>query len=645
MEAEEGGRVRELIEKATDTTDPGVDPRLLKAIKAEVRYSDPELRLAAQTLMSLMKRNHSQVRYISLLIIDELFMRSKLFRDLIVENLDQLLILSIGFRRNMPLPAPKAVASRLHSTAIEFLEKWSTTFGVHYRKLRLGFDYCKNNLRLQFPDVQGNAARVRQERREREMRTREILLRKFEGLKANFSTMKEEVRSTVNEIEECLTIARAKEEAEVQPLPNDEDLADFQSRELLQLRLASLKEGKRVHENTENKVIFDALRESYRLLVSKHLASVQEWIAVAVRVDLTDNHLRNSIMKELIDIQNNIRMVKKNCEEIVPSLESSAGHIDDEEEDIWEVGKIEAVDRASVASREQAEEPSIPSMSGVKDDPTPPNIEKSSINGTLIESADVKDSLRDKLLAEAPVVNWGPHLNSWGSTSDVLANHRGLELESHWGRVDYDAVIPAQKIAELNVQATLYKEERVTSKPCNAPLKNGGLCQRRDLRVCPFHGTIVPRDSCGNPIYPESMEIDQSRPPEIDLVKQLAEQAVKNVRTHDHEELERRINDKKLLKRAKLARVREHNEAVLREAALASTSASAAVGADPDISISERVSARNKKETLASMLRKKETAKDRLGQRLLNARATEASVSQLTSDADACYREAFPNQW
>lgn len=60
-EREEGRKVRTLIEKATNSTAAEVDPRLLKAIKSVVRYSDPELRLAAQTLMDLMKRDHSQV--------------------------------------------------------------------------------------------------------------------------------------------------------------------------------------------------------------------------------------------------------------------------------------------------------------------------------------------------------------------------------------------------------------------------------------------------------------------------------------------------------------------------------------------------------------------------------------------------------
>ena len=60
-ERERGGKVLSLIEKATNSTAAEVDPRLLKAIKSVVRYSDTELQLAANTLLDLMKRDHSQV--------------------------------------------------------------------------------------------------------------------------------------------------------------------------------------------------------------------------------------------------------------------------------------------------------------------------------------------------------------------------------------------------------------------------------------------------------------------------------------------------------------------------------------------------------------------------------------------------------
>lgn len=276
------------------------------------------------------------------------------------------------------------------------------------------------------------------------------------------------------------------------------------------------------------------------------------------------------------------------------------------------------------------------------------------------------DPSRGRLLAEAPVMKWGSFLDDWGSNSrDVLANQRGLDLDGHWGRVDHDAVIPAEKIAELKVHATVYWEDPVEIQPCRAPLRNGRLCQRRDLKICPFHGPIIPRDDEGKPIDTgSSMEdqtaqlVEQQEPinayPSVEekvhdlddkLMEKLAKQAVKNVRQRDREEIKKREQDKRMLKRAKLAKVREHNQEVLCDAALASTARSLYAGEDQDRSSLSRSSSTSKKETLASMLKKKVTAKDRLSQRLLNARARDATVRQLTVAEDANYREAFPNQW
>jgi hypothetical protein len=91
------------------------------------------------------RHNLLQVRYLTLLIIGEPFMRSKLFRTILVESIDQLLSLSVGFRRNLPLLAPPFV---LRSKAIEFLEKWNSSFGIHYRQLRLLLDCQRRRISL-----------------------------------------------------------------------------------------------------------------------------------------------------------------------------------------------------------------------------------------------------------------------------------------------------------------------------------------------------------------------------------------------------------------------------------------------------------------------------------------------------------------
>lgn len=586
-------------------------------------------------------------------------MRSKLFRSLLVENLDLFLSLSVGFRRNHPLPPPASVASLLRSKAIEFLEKWNDSFGIHYRQLRLGYDYLKNTLRFQFPNLQANAARVQQERREREMRTREILLKKFESLQANFSSIKEEIQTNIDEIEECLEILRIKDDdMQFDPLDDDE-VEEFGNSELRRIRLDSLREGKKVRENSENKVVIDALREFYKVLVTKHLAGVQEWISVLIRVEVADNTFRDSALKNLIDIRNLIQSTKRKCEESGCELRKSAkAEEEEEEEDIWEEGTIETSDKEK-AGPSFIKSPEAPSTSTAHNTRDAGCTKKKLSNATEKRKAQVsgsnKDPVRNELLSEAPVLNWGSFLDRWGSNEDVLANQRGLDLEGHWGRVDQDAVIPAEKIAELNVRASVYEEKPIKIQPCRAPLKNGKLCQRKDLRVCPFHGPIISRDDEGNPtqgssITEEDFDIknqsEESSPnADTEVVNQLLKQAVKNVRERERVDSKKREVDKRALKKAKLAEVRQHNEAMLRDAAIASTSRSYYVGEDAETSNGSRSSSRSKKQTLASMLKKKETSKDRLSQRLLNTNAKEATIRQLTTAEEANYREAFPNQW
>ncbi|KAL2349443.1 hypothetical protein Fmac_003443 [Flemingia macrophylla] len=620
---EEGGhgkgtKVVSLIEKATNTTAPEVDPRLLKAIKSVVRYSDSELCFANQTLMDLMKRDHSQVRYLALLIIDELFMRSKLFRTIVVKNLDQLLSLSVGFRRNSPLPDPPTVASVLRSKAIEFLEKWNVKFGVHYRQLRLGYDYLKNTLRLQFPNIQANVERVQQERRERERRSKEILLTKYESLKDDFSSIKGGILSIMDEIDECLEILHAKQDSVSDDILDSEELGDYRSLELQQLRLEALKEGKKVYENSDNMVVFDTLRELYKLLITKHLVSIQEWISVLVRVELADNSFRDSILKEFIDIQNRMKSVKNKCEEAGCSLLNSSKH----EEDFWEEGNVVSMEMSYSAPDNKNKHLDVASTSHKmnNDNLGLHNKESNGLHTSLLPRGHEVESNphRSKLIAEAPVVRWSSYLDNWGSNRVFMANQRGLELDSHWGRVDDDAVIPADKVAELNVHAMPYEEKEIEIQPCLAPLRKGGLCQRRDLKVCPFHGPIIPRDDEeGRPLNQSSSK-DMNTDLRTDLVEQLAKQAVKNVRERDQEVANKREIDKRTLKRAKLAKIREHNEAVLRDAALASTSRSAILGEDGEVE--DTLCARDKKQSLASMLRKKVTPKDRITHRLSNSR-------------------------
>lgn len=511
---------------------------------------------------------------------------------------------------------------------------------------------------------------------------------KVEQLRSTIESIKAEIRSTIEEIRNGLDIIRAEYEKFERYADEDEE-EEIASMAMRSIRTASLMAGQWVPETQENEAVFDALREAYRLLISKHFSTIQDWISVLVRVNLADNRFRDSALKEFIDVKNEIRAVRGQCNELGLDLDNvrRKKDVQEEDEEDWVEGKIEVPSPPRVMSTLDVAGSSKDNRKGKR--------MVDGGNGDMPNGGNRSQEMdpeRKKLLAEAPLVSWSSVLDRWGSNVDAHVNQRGLELESHWGRMDNDAVIPAAKIAELNVHHSVYKEEPVDILPCHAPLKKGGLCQRRDLKICPFHGPIIPRDARGNPIGKNGGSSDAGGDPldqkvEIreaggnpiktnggsdseytqegqepstsmmtsinndtsdidgahDLSKitmdQLAMQAIKNVRKRDM--------DDKARERAQRARIRQHNEDVLRQAAIASTPYSAAAYDQPSEALGRRGRRRGKTKepTLSSMLKKKVTAKDRIAGRLLNGRARDATIKEASNTEDMTYREAFPNQW
>ncbi|KAM3354351.1 hypothetical protein ACQJBY_025181 [Aegilops geniculata] len=623
----------------------------------------------------------AQVRLLAFSIVDELFMRSKLFRTLLADTLDGFVPLAVGFRTNEQLPPPAASAATLRKAAIQALERWHHLFGVHYRQLRLAIEYLKSSARIQFPGLRAAV----EARAAREARTQEILTAKVQQLRSTIGSIKAEIRSTIQEIRNGLDIIRAEYEKFERYADDDYEEEEIASMAMRSIRTASLMAGQWVPETQENEAVFDALREAYRLLISKHFSTIQDWISVLVRVNLADNRFRDSALKEFIDVKNEIRAVRGHCNELGLDLDNvrRKKDVQEEDEEDWVEGKIEVPSPPRVDS-------TVDVAGSSKDNRKGKRMVKGGSGDVPNDGnkSQEMDPERKRLLAEAPLVSWSSVLDRWGSNMDAHVNQRGLELESHWGRMDNDAVIPAAKIAELNVHHSVYKEEPVEILPCHAPLKKGGLCQRRDLKICPFHGPIIPRDARGNPIGKiggssdaggdpleqkvniheagenpiktnggsdsESTQEDQepstsmmtsinNDTSDIELSKitadQLAMQAIKNVRKRDM--------DDKARERAQRARIRQHNEDVLRQAAVASTPHSAAAYDQPSGTLGRRGRRRGKTKepTLSSMLKKKVTAKDRIAGRLLNGRARDATIREASNTEDMTYREAFPNQW
>ncbi|KAL2653554.1 hypothetical protein R1flu_021682 [Riccia fluitans] len=685
IDEDEGGgeyddhrRLADLVDSATNSPLLALDDRSLVSFKALVRRSDANVHAAFDLLYDKLKKHHSQVRYLGLLLMDELFTRSKLFRSLLVPVFENFLLLSVGFRSDYPLPPPQERASVLRKKAIEIVEKWNDMFGQHYKPLRLAHDYLKKTLRFEFPNAREVATLAQQQRRERERRTQDLLKKKLTSLKADYPELRAEIHSTLEQVIECVAILTERkcgdDQQEQFNLDSDEDeFEEYGARNLRSARDEVEEQETIPHETGENEALFDTLRDLYRLLTSRHLVSTQEWLSTLMRVDPEEERqARDTLLRDVIDLRNKLLKAREVCEgagiERSEGASSKSGADGDADEIIWEEGEVlisnsaisEAIEATSAPAAEADETTRVGAVAEFTAEANKSESEerKESVINEAEETEDT--SLKAQLLKEAPVLKWGAFLERWGSDRAIPANNRGLEFENHWGKVDYDVTIPAEKLAEssLNLRAVYYSAEKTEIPPCLAPLRNGGFCPRRDLKRCPFHGTIIPRDSRGKPLEvekqkPENLsddswenkdELDSTIPSESRNVNvELVQQAIANVRQKDEEFKKKVLEDKANVRRERAKRAREHNDACLRAAAIGTSGQGLAEAFGEDV-ITPESQPKKRRCGLTALLRKKPTAKDRLSRRLLNGRVRDATATQLARDEQAAYRESFPNQ-
>lgn len=106
------------------------------------------LRAAYDIVMSHLSKDHAEIRLSSFQLVDELFSRSHLFRELLISDFQLFSKLVTGVDTSYPLPPPKVVAEQLKEKSLLAIKKWNEKFGEGYPKLRLGYNFLKFNKKV-----------------------------------------------------------------------------------------------------------------------------------------------------------------------------------------------------------------------------------------------------------------------------------------------------------------------------------------------------------------------------------------------------------------------------------------------------------------------------------------------------------------
>lgn len=114
------------------------------------RQGDATVRATYEMLMHDLVKKHAEIRLSAFQLMEHIFTRSHLFRELLISDFKKFASLVTGTDSKFPLPPPKDAAVRLKKSSLLAIREWNQRYGSSYPKLKLGFNYLKFNKKVRF---------------------------------------------------------------------------------------------------------------------------------------------------------------------------------------------------------------------------------------------------------------------------------------------------------------------------------------------------------------------------------------------------------------------------------------------------------------------------------------------------------------
>lgn len=565
LDLRDSHKLEELVNSATDEgEDEGsrCSPRLLSDIKRIARKSDALVSRAFEILMEKLRDESSQTRVLALEVVHALMLRSKVFRDNLVNRFNEFLDLTVALKAKARLPPPKESAERLRTRTLEAIREWSRRFGAHYKSLGHAERYIANFLASSSsagadePEGEGNEDRDRVQGALHD----EVLgiLRDLPEFKADAAKVRSELETFLDLLEE--TLARRWEEDPAMAAAGSGDGGDGDGGahgcEGLSLYAVDEEDPRERSESAIRENFVATFRDFLAVLHKRFLHKTRSWGA-ALRAydpkwgDMTRSH--EVLSRDLRGIEASLQSTQVRSRLVwdqfaeggpYPTFEDAGagrggggpnaagagggqsvdavgdlGGSDDEDGVEFEDAPMTQADHQPLGSVlpgvSQAEADGPGASAQVRAPLLDPTVRpqrarsgggsRTGADKVTATSAHLSSVVRTKLLREAPVVA-APESVEVDEGCAVFANDRGLDIGNHWGPTDDSAIVPRERAKIFSRRVAFYEPPPESAEAkiriCGARMANGRLCQRRDKKVCPFHGPIVPRDPRGLPLSP-----------------------------------------------------------------------------------------------------------------------------------------------
>lgn len=346
MELSIAQQLEGIVEKLVTSGATQLDEPLLKKLKNLCKHSDDNVKHTFHILLSQLQKDHSEIRFSAFQIIHELFMRSHIFRLLLIENVQEYMDLTMGVDFNNPLPPPRLVADKLKQESLRAFKTWHSKYGIAYSKLSLAFTYLSDVKKVKFdqPEPQHNSTRqIQQKQASRKEIVNGI---KLDKLKLETDKSMWEIIHCIKEIQSGLKLLIPDFNDDDDNDNNVIDKTNVKSTSESVLREAGLPgrgynveldltllSPMHVSQTEDNSSVVERIKDCVKSANRIHLPRLRKWLNVASKCEASSDFLKN-----IIDIKARLKRALKKYGE----LDISAGemHVMDDDSDCDEFVEV-----------------------------------------------------------------------------------------------------------------------------------------------------------------------------------------------------------------------------------------------------------------------------------------------------------------
>uniref|UniRef100_A0A1I7UQG9 UV-stimulated scaffold protein A n=1 Tax=Caenorhabditis tropicalis TaxID=1561998 RepID=A0A1I7UQG9_9PELO len=435
-------------------------------LKTEVEKEE-RIDVIAEILLETASESGCIDRFSILQLINDFFLQSTSFRNILLNDPTEFseIMLETNLIRK-PLPGSKTDGERLKAQTILIVKNWEQKYAKHDARMKCFVVTLK---KTKFVDYEFGDKKIEEEKSRRvmiERRKQMMIDRTLSVFKSKFEEIKEETERLSMELTTTMNML-------VPSFTDSEDLSSIpttstKSPKTMEIIIEDL--SPMIQVSQKNDAIVEAFLGSKLMLTHR----VQTLRKLAKRLQ-TLKEPGEELAQNIINYRDGLKKLVLKADELkINKKVEKKKKFDDDFVDV----EISIDDILMVQYAQKDEE--------IEEKPK-----------------DIVAKVEKKEKPKIKSVPFGLDLKYWGEErKDVQVPKNNSDCHRFW-RSSEEGSGTVHNSIYTQRQFTFIGEAPKIDRECLAKLPNGSLCKRMDMKVCPLHGLIVPRDNEGVPLNEE----------------------------------------------------------------------------------------------------------------------------------------------